>query len=376
MPQPLAVVVRAKDSQALLAHQRVSPADLSDAIAEAWRDQCLRRGFPELALAEVPMTLVPLLREGDVASRCNGFALDVELPDGKSHRQEFSLLSLASAASRAMESLAPGGIPKQGGHYYYEVTMDAPPSDPPRHPSGSPSFTVNVRSLPPACLRVPLRPLLQQATPVDLDDDNVFPVFFTVKALEKAEACSRAGAKSIPPVESGGVLVGSLAFCEATNEFFVIVTDVLEVNDAEQTTFSLSYSGQSWNRIQAIMKARQSAHPAKAERLIGQCHGHNFLPNDGNVCDECDKRPVCGLTSVFASKDDRTWMRAVFTRQPWALCQIFGLTARKEPVHKLYSLKDACWQPRGYFLLPDFEWKRGKPTKLHVKPDPGKGNLL
>ena len=69
-------------------------------------------------------------------------------------------------------------------------------------------------------------------------------------------------------------------------------------------------------------------------------------------------------------------MRAVFARQPWALCQIFGLTARKEPVHKLYSLKDACWQPRGYFLLPDFEWKRGKPTKLHVKPDPGKGNPL
>jgi hypothetical protein len=104
------------------------------------------------------------------------------------------------------------------------------------------------------------------------------------------------------------------------------------------------------------MKARQAAHPDRAERLLGQCHGHNFLPNDGHVCDECEKRPVCSLTSVFVSDDDSTWMRAVFARQPWALCQIYGLSARKEPLHRLYSLKDGSWQPRGYFRLPDCDW--------------------
>ena len=270
MPQPLAVVVRAKDSQAPLARERVSPADLSDAIAEAWRDQCLRRGFPELALAEVPMTLVPLLREGDVASRCNGFALDVELPDGKSHRQEFSLLSLASAASRAMESLATGGIPRTRPALFTTRSQwirrlqNHRPTRPAPHLSRSTSGVCRPRVC--ACRSGRCCSRRRRWTS---DDDNAFPVFFTVKALEKAEACSRAGAKSIPPVESGGVLVGSLAFCEAANEFFVIVTDVLEVNDAEQTTFSLSYSGQSWNRIQAIMKARQAAHPLRAERLTG-----------------------------------------------------------------------------------------------------------
>jgi hypothetical protein len=361
MPQHLAVVLRAKDSQTPLARERVSPADLAEAVAEAWRDQCLRRGFPELALADVPMTLVPHVLDGSQGSRCEGFALDVELPDGKSHRQEFSLLGLAPAMSRVVESLVDGGFAKSAGKFICEVRLDTSPVKESSRHSDTPAFAVNVKSHPPACLRVPLRPLLELATAVALDDATAFPVFFTTSALEKAETCSRAGAKSIPPVESGGVLVGSLAFCDSSKEFFAIITDVLEVNDAEQTTFSLSYSGQSWNRIQAIMKARQAAYPQRAERLLGQCHGHNFLPNDGNLCEECDKRPVCGLTSVFASSDDRMWMRAVFARQPWALCQIFGLSARKEPLHKLYSLKDASWQPRGYFVLPDFSFNQVEP---------------
>jgi hypothetical protein len=104
-------------------------------------------------------------------------------------------------------------------------------------------------------------------------------------------------------------------------------------------------------------------------RLLGQCHGHNFLPNDGNRCDQCDKRPVCGLSSVFVSPDDQTWMRAVFSRQPWALCLIFGMNARNEPVQQLYSLKDGLWQPRGYFVLPEYEWNA--PTEgIPPTPEP------
>ena len=152
--------------------------------------------------------------------------------------------------------------------------------------------------------------------------------------------------------------MGSLAFCEITKEFFPLITDILEVLEAEQSAFSLAYSGPSWTRIQAIIKAQQAAHPAHAVRLLGQCHGHNFMPNDGNRCDQCDKRPVCGLSSVFVSSDDQNWMRAVFARQPWALCLIFGLNARKEPVQQLYSLKDGQWQARGYFVLPEFQSNR------------------
>lgn len=356
MPQPLAVLVRDAASGSLLAREPVLRTDLADAVAEAWRDQCLRAGYPERPLAEVPMTLVPLFPAADSGRRCVGFAIDVELPNGRVRRHEFSLLSLKPVATRAIESLVASGIFSSQTVFRYEVTVDD------FHPASSPSptdaipFAIHVRSQPQSFLPLPLRPLLRRSTAVDMLDDDAFPVFFTAEALAKAEASSRAGAGAVPPLESGGVLVGSLGFCEAANELFSIVTDVLDANEAEQSTFSLSYSGRSWNRIQAIVQAKQACHPERCVRLLGQCHGHNFLPNDGRVCDECPKRPECGLTSVFVSGDDRTWMGAVFAHQPWALCQIFGLNARQEPVHRLYSLRDGCWQPRGYFLLPDFAW--------------------
>ncbi len=357
MPQPLEVVVRAASSLRPLARERVSAADLSDVVGEAWREQCLRGGYPEHALADVPITLVPLYPAAPAQERCRGFGLELTLPDGRRQRQEFSLKCLRPVAARVAESLRAAGMLGLTESYYYELAAVPSGEGFRTQASGSHSFSLRVKSPAPACVRVPLRPLLEASTAVDIRDDADFPVFIEATALAKAEFCSRQGAQSSPPLESGGVLVGSLAFCESSREFFAVVTDVLEVNEAEQTTFSLAYSGRSWTRIQAILRARQQAHPAQALRLLGQCHGHNFLPNDGARCDECDKRAVCGLSSVFVSADDQTWMRAVFARQPWALCQIFGLNARKEPVHQLYALKDGMWQARGYFLLPEFQWR-------------------
>ena len=56
-------------------------------------------------------------------------------------------------------------------------------------------------------------------------------------------------------------------------------------------------------------------------------------------------------------KSDETWHASVFARQPWALCHIFGLTARGEPVHRLFGLKDGRLQARGFYLLPDFSFE-------------------
>ena len=355
MPQPLTVVIRADATGSALASELVTAADLSDAVAETWRDQCLRRGHPERALPEVPVSLVPLFSKVPSDSRCEGFALDLELPDGQVRRQEFSLKCLRAVAARAVKSLIAAGILGQELHCYYEVTADAARVPLRGQRPVSPPASANVKSQAPICLRLPYRQLLEQAKAVGVFDEEAFPVFFTAAAHARAEAASRRGAASVPPVESGGVLTGSLAFCDESKEFFVLVTDSLAVENADQTTFSLAYSGTSWTRIQAIMKARQAGHPARAERLLGQCHGHNFLPNDGNRCDQCQKRLVCGLTSVFASPEDQNWMAAVFARQPWALCHIFGLNARQEPVQELFTLKDGRWQARGFFLLPDFD---------------------
>jgi hypothetical protein len=360
MPQPLEILVRADVSAPPLAREPVRAADLSDAVAEAWRDQCLRRGYPDQTLADMPVALRPTFSRGDGGARCSGFELELELPDGARRRQQFSLKCLRPVATRAAAALVSAGILHDEQRYFYELAVATEPAPPP--PAGAaPAFSLKASSPPPAGLRVPLRPLLRAAQAVDLLDEEAFPVFFTAAAMAKAEACSRQGACSVPPVESGGVLVGSLASCEVTKEFFALVTDVLEVVEGEQKTFSLAYSGPSWRRIETIMKARQAAHPAQAVRLLGQCHGHNFLPSDGNRCDQCDKRPVCGLSSVFVSPDDQTWMRAVFARQPWALCLIFGLNARQEPIRQLYSLNDGRWQARGYFVLPDFDWQAATP---------------
>jgi hypothetical protein len=357
MAQALGVAVRTREEGPALAMEEVNHADLADAIAETWRDECLRRGYPELGWSEVPMRLEPRFSQGKNHPRCAGFDITVDLPDGRRLSHPFSISCLNRVASRMAERLIAAGRLGLGQRYYYEVLVaDRAPST--AGPVPEAPFSLSVRSCQPACARVDLLPLLEQARPVGAPDGEAFHVFITAEALARAEACSRRGAKSAPPVESGGVLVGSPAYCERTREFFAIISDVLEVSDAEQTQFSLAYTGRSWSRIQAIMKTRRQARPERAERLMGQCHGHNFLPEAANACDRCEKRGACGLTSVFVSREDQTWMSAVFHRQPWALCQIFGLSARREPVDQLYSLKDARWQPRGYHLLPEFTWNR------------------
>ena len=94
----------------------------------------------------------------------------------------------------------------------------------------------------------------------------------------------------------------------------------------------------------------------RAHRILGQCHGHNFLPAGGAPpCEVCHKLKECTRTSVFVSSDDRTWSRAVFSRQPWQLCHIFGLNARGEPTDKLFGLRDGRLLERGFHVVPNFD---------------------
>jgi hypothetical protein len=216
------------------------------------------------------------------------------------------------------------------------------------------------------CLNAPLRPLIEAATPVSEIDEEAFAVFYTKEAFAKAERFARQGARAHPPIETGAVLVGWLCTCPDSGEFFVVVADAWEVQDAEQTEFSLAYTGKSWMRIQTVLRARQAATPGCGPQLVGQTHGHNYLPNGGQTCEACFKLPICNLSNLFVSPDDQKWSRAVFAKQPWSLCAIFGLTARGDHVQKLFTLKDMQLQPRGFFLLEDFnpeQWTRNlRPT--------------
>ena len=351
LAEPLAVRLFKGQGTPVLAREPVRPADFSEVASEAWRDGCLRSGHPNVPLSQVPMRLSPIIAEG-AAARCAGFKLELTLPNGQTTHRLFTFHCLSPVADRALAPLLEAGALKPGERYRFDVVVD--PRRPAVHPSpeNGLAVTVSLRSAALEYLTVPLPQLLERATPVALRNDQVPPVFYTQAAFAKSEACARRGAEA--GVESGGALFGSLAACPETGEFFSIIHDVIEVQEADEKKFSLAYSSRSWLRLQKIQQARQSAFPLRADRLLGQTHGHPFRPNDGKVCVECDERATCTLTSAWASSDDQIWHKAVFARQPWALCLIFGLSARGEPVHQLFGLKDGRLQARGYYLLPDF----------------------
>ena len=45
-------------------------------------------------------------------------------------------------------------------------------------------------------------------------------------------------------------------------------------------------------------------------------------------------------------------MRAVFAKQPWALCWIAGSNARGDQVETLFTLRGGVLRERGYHVLP------------------------
>jgi hypothetical protein len=352
-PVALAVALRADEDGPELTREPASEADLLDAHSEFWLHGCLRKGRPDVRLEEFPYRLVPLLKDG--GPRCSGFALEDGADDRPTIRCEFSIHALGDVAERAAERLRATKQLKTGDLYYYEVIADRRP-----RPSGAGQaddvlFTVTAKPAPLTYLTLPLAPLLKKARTVGELDEHTYPVFYTEEVLARAERFARKGGDSTPPIETGAVLVGPLCHCPETGEFFGVVCDALEVHDAEKTQFSLTYSSKSWARIQAVMKARQSQAATRAHRILGQCHGHNFLPANGAPpCEHCLKVKVCTRTTVFVSADDRTWTRAVFSRQPWQLCHIYGLNARNEKVEGLFGLRDGRLVERGYHVIPEF----------------------
>jgi hypothetical protein len=351
--RPLVVRLFKDPNAPPIALEPVGAADLADVASEGWREACLRKGHPGVPLSEVPMRLLPVLSK-DSSHRCASLQLEVALPDGTIARRLFPFSCVRHVADRAVAPLLESGMLKLGETYLYEVAVDeqGPPMKP--APPDGLAVRVSVRSTALSYLSTALRPLIDRSRPVDLQDAQVFPVFYTQDALAKAEVCARRGIAD--NLESGAALLGSLAACPDTGEFFALVHDVIEVQEAEATSVSLAYSSRSWLRLQEILRARQAAYPRRAERLLGQAHGHPFRPNDGRVCAQCDQRATCNLTSAWASQEDQVWHRAVFARQPWALCHVFGLTARGEPVSQLLGLNEGRLQNRGYYVLPGFSF--------------------
>jgi len=331
----------------------VNDADLAEALSEAWFAGCLRKGHLDLSWEEVPARLIPVPENS--GATCTGFAIEVTHPGGEAHRQEFNLKCLQSVASRAAQRLVTEGTLQSLGLYFFRLLAEIRPPGRVFATMGTAPFVMAARSEPLVALKVPLGCLLNQAEPVGVNTRDTYPVFYTEQAFARAEYYARLGAASQPAVETGAVLVGSLCSCPETLEMFAVVCDALEAQDAEQTPFSLFYSSQSWARIQAIMRARRSRPATRSQLILGNAHGHNFRPSSEPPCETCEKVRDCNRTSVFVSADDHSWSRAVFHRQPWQLCHIFGLTARGEPAHSLFGLSGGSLVARDFHVIPGFD---------------------
>jgi hypothetical protein len=394
-PSLVLLTLRREDRGAVLAYEPVTHGDLSDAMAELWFESCLRKGFGGVALSEVRAELRPVYPNpaegGETGRRCLGFDLETRDPKGQLSKCFFPLRSLSWVAARAARKLVSAGELKAEDTYYYELNFESAPevgadeqaeaewtraeaewtraeaewtraeaertraetkwtrADP---EVSTHTIAPAASGPPPVTLAVPLKPLLERArSAVDLDGEH-FPTFYTPEAREKAERIAREGGSSNPPIETGGLLVGPLCTCPDTGELFAVIVDVLEAANTEGTTYSLTYSGATWAQIQTVMRAKQ-AHPStRGHRILGQVHGHSFLPLGGlEPCEACHLVEICTRSSAYLSLEDRDWCRAVFSRQPWQLSHIFGFDARSERVETFYGQMSGSLVTRGYAVL-------------------------
>ena len=333
-----------------LACETTSIADVLDAQCELWFDECLRKGRPDVAFDELSFRLSPVFGNADELI-CDGFVLRAHTPFGTIVERQFAKDAFADVALRAQQRLIDDKVLRIDDNVFFEIEAHrSPVAEQPDE-----VIAVESQSRPLTYLNVPLPPLLKRARAIG-DPDGRFPVIYVEDAWKQSEQYSRRGALYPTPIETGGVQIGPLCSCPETGELFPVVCNVLEVKDAEESKFSLSYTGKSWARIQAIVQAMQSQPATRAHRILGQSHGHNFPPAGGAPpCDLCYSQTECPRRSDTVSQDDRTWSQAVFNRQPWHLCHIFGINARNDNVENLYTLRGNRLQSRGFYVIPDFE---------------------
>ena len=326
-------------------------SDLTDLYSEVWLAH-LRSGHPAASYYDLTMRVLPIFKEGNERF-CDGFIVQATDREGATTRCQFDIQAVYHVAQRASKHLVEGGILQPGSYFYYEVIAERSP--PPPLPSPvTKQYGVGTfisKHAPLNFLNLTLGPLLEKARTVG-SVQGWTPVFYTHEVFETAERFSREGAKQEPPQESGGVILGSLCSCPESGEFFVLATEVVELTDAEQASFSLRYSSKTWSMIQEVVRARQANPGTGAVRMVGQCHGHNFLPcaDEDKSC-KCENRETCQMTSAFVSEHDLQWSRSVFARQPWAFCHIFGLSVRGEAVHHQFGFRAGRLMQRGFYLI-------------------------
>jgi hypothetical protein len=348
---PLAMQLRLSADGPAIAVEEVLISDLSDAIAEGWFDILLRRGQPDVALQDVRARLRPVWRESDQIGRyCAGFELGIRGANDGGQVCFFSRHAFEHVAARGAQRLMAEGTLQPGETYYYAMLPTGGETQEIwlHGPEGRPA---------PGYLRVPLAPLLARAERVGgFTREGSHPVFLTRDAYARAELVSRKGGEQHPPVESGGLFVGPLCVDPESGEMFSVIVDFIEAVASEATTFSLTYSNETWINIQTILQHRRGEPRMRHDRIQGQAHAHSFLPAGGAApCEACMHVDVCTRTTAVLSDDDRSWARAVLSAEAFQCHLIYGLDARGRRVEAFYGQRGGTLVRRDFHLIDAFE---------------------
>ncbi|MFI5382114.1 MAG: hypothetical protein ACHRHE_22695 [Tepidisphaerales bacterium] len=334
----LSVFIYIDDDKSPAGAESVTDADLCEARSQVWFDGCICNGHIDVGMDDLKYQLMPIIIEG--TRFCPGFLIRSTDPAGKQIQTEFGIDFLGPVASRGADILREAGLLEERHTYRYRVVATRLSADE-AAPGRTRRMRLTEKARPLTFLEMPIAPLLASVSAVDIGlSDHAYPVFYSTPALAKAQRISRKGAACDPGVETGALLAGPLCICPKTRRVFAIVTHVFEFADSERTPYSLAPSGETWRRIQSEIQEMQAVPATRHHRALGSCHGHNFPVPEGRK------------SSVFISQDDRLWSAAVFSRQPYQLCHIFGADGAGNEDQRLYGMEQGRLRQRGYYVIP------------------------
>jgi hypothetical protein len=158
-------------------------------------------------------------------------------------------------------------------------------------------------------------------------------------------------------LESAAVFSGRLMQDRQTPEIFVVVDACIEATHAEEKSYSVLLTGDSWSQVQRVLEHRRQRLGRPHEIIVGSVHGHPFPPGlerEGRpTCGDCPKQPTCTQTTAAASTDDVAWHRTIFAGQPWAMLAVWGLNARDEERWRAYGLAGGTLASRPLRILEE-----------------------
>jgi hypothetical protein len=311
------------------------------------------------------------------ANRLKGFFVD--LSDGThSYRHYFPFIYATSAVRRAEHRLLNQKILEPKEVYIFFMSAIPPEKEAYEAASGSASrdaqtglekgkasglrpMVIRRRSMPLNLEKASLAEYIDASESLtgvyDLESKGAqssadpMPVFVTEDAWRQGHKLARLGGQR----ESAAVCTGRLLRDTASSELFMLIEACIQAEHAEETSFSVMFSGETWSRIRDLLEIRRRRLNRPNEIILGTVHGHNFFPGTDTKgqrrCWECEDRKTCKQSTAVASQTDAEWHWAHFSRQPWAVMLVWGWNARDEEEWRLYGLSNATLGTRPLRLL-------------------------